>query len=109
MPMEIVTWKVPVVAPYRRSVELIGINYKHSQVWLTLVEEDSRRMWDARFETVQAFKVVTWESGAHTLSRAPGGGFFEVMASSWLEELGVGLHQFLNKSRHFVVCTYDEI
>jgi hypothetical protein len=109
MQMKIVKWDVPVVALYRRSVELVSLEYKGSKVCLTLTEEEYGRAWRAQFEMVQAFKCVTWECGAHTLSNAPDGGFFEIMGSPLLEELGLGLHEFLEKSRHFVVSTYNDI
>lgn len=107
--MEIAKWDVPVVALHRRAVELAGLEYKHSQVRLVLAEEDSGRVWTAQFKTVQALKLVTWECGAHALSTAPEGRFFEMTSSPLLEELGPGLHEFLDKSHHFVVCTYDDI
>jgi len=37
------------------------------------------------------------------------GGFFEVLDSPWIQELGKGEVHFLGQSRHFVVCCYDEI
>ena len=109
--MKFAKWNVPVVALYPRSVELTELEYKPCRGGLNLVlaEEDSGRVWNAHFKMVQAFKLVTWECGAHTLSTAPEGGFFEVIASPLLEELSPHLHHFMEKSRHFVVCTYDDI
>ena len=108
--MNFLLWDVPVVAPHPRALELLSFEYKVSQLCLKVAEEDSGRVWSATFQSVQAFKVVTWECGAHLLSSAPDGGFFEIAApSQWLEELGLGEQNFLKKSRHFVVCTYDDI
>lgn len=107
--MEIIAWKVPVPAAHRRSLELLGIEYNHSRIVIRLAEEDSSRVWRLHFTTVQALKVVTWECGAHSLSDAPDGGFLEVDASPWLLELGRGKQAFIEKSRHFIVSTYDDI
>lgn len=109
--MEFAKWNVPVIALHRRSVELAELAYKPSQggLVLVLVEEEFGRVWNAHFKMVQALKLVTWECGAHTLSTAPEGGFFEITGSPLLEELRPDLHKFLGNSRHFVVCTYDDI
>ena len=107
--MSIIKWDVPVVASHRRSVELISLDYRPSQVSLVLAEEDSTRRWLADFRSVQAMKTVTWECAGHTLSGAPEGSFFEILESPMLEELGLARHEFLKKSRHFVLSTYDDI
>ena len=62
------------------------------------------------FTSVQAFRVTTEECAWHILEKIPhSGGFFEVLDSPWVQELDKGEVHFLGKSRHFVVCCYDEI
>ena len=37
------------------------------------------------------------------------GAMFEIVESQWIDDLGKGRVKFLDASRHFVICCYDEV
>lgn len=108
--MRIIQWHVPIKASSARANDLKELRFDRNGLALTLIEEDTEQVWVVTFKPVQAFRVTTEECAsiiADSISEA--GGFFEVLDSPWMQELGKDEVQFLEKSRHFVVCCYDEI
>ena len=71
------------------------------------VEEEQGKQWYLEFAPVQGWKVTAEECVATIVSHLPEeGALFQVQQSAWLEELYDG--RPIHKSRHFVVCCYDE-
>ena len=103
-------WEVPIRAAWHRATELTEVRFGREGLTLRLVEEDTEQTWVMTFASVQAFKSTTEECAASILSRLPEqGGFFEVLDSPWLDELGRGQASFLDEARHYVICCYDEV
>jgi hypothetical protein len=106
----IVAWDAGIRARWYRANELIGLSYP--PLTIDLVEEVTEQNWRLVFETTQAYRVTTeecpWPFGITNLPEQ-GGGFFEVLDSEWIQALGKGEIRFLERSRHFIVCCYDDI
>ncbi len=110
MPQRIVPWDTGIQAQWYRANELISLSFP--PVTVELVEEDTEQHWRLTFETSQAHRVTTeeciWPFGITNLPE-DGCGFFEVLDSVWIDSLGKGRVSFLDRSRHFIICCYDEI
>ena len=108
--MQAKPWDVPIRADWHRASELTHISFGRDGLTLKLVEEETEQTWLMKFASVQAFKSTTEECAASILSGLPEkGGFFEVVDSPWLDELGRGRVSFLDNARHYVICCYEEI
>lgn len=108
--MSQVQWVTPITASSRRSLELDRIHYQPGGVEVRLVEEDSERRWVVRFSQVQGMRITTFESASRVLAALNGsGGLFELTSSQWLDFLGKAHVEYMQKSRHFVICCYDEV
>lgn len=108
--VKIVPWDIPISASYSRANELEDLHYSGSGLRIVLVEEELGRKWELMFRSVQAFRLTSEECALQVLSSFPKpGGFFEVINSSWLQELGKDEIGFLEDSRHFIVSCYDEV
>jgi hypothetical protein len=108
--MHIIPWPVPIKAQTTRANDLEELRFDRHGLCLTLVEDETEQGWLVTFTSVQAFRTTTEECAWHILTQLPHpGGFFEVLDSSWVQELGKGEVHFLEKSHHFIVCCYDEI
>lgn len=108
--MRVVAWDLPVKAAWSRSINLSDLEFGSDGLRLAITGEDEARSWMLSFKEVQAFRVTSEECAGRTLELLPSpGGLFEVLDSPWLVELGRGEVDFLDKSRHFVLCCYDEV
>lgn len=57
---------------------------------------------------MQLFRTITQECAGHIFKILPeGGALFEVIESPLIKELGDA--EFLLKSRHYIVCCYEEV
>ncbi len=107
---KIVPWDIPIQASYSRANELEDLSYSGSGLRIVLLEEELGRKWELMFKSVQAFRLVSEECALQVLSSFPKpGGFFEVINSPWLYELGKDEVGFLENSRHFIISCYDEV
>ena len=71
------------------------------------VVDEEEESWEIHFENIQAFKSITEE--CFYLDDLPSEeGLFEVINSPWIKELGLGEVSFLDKSKHYLICCYDE-
>ena len=109
MAQRIVPWETGITAGWYRANELIDM--RHHPLAITLIEEHTEQHWQLTFETIQAFRWTTEEAiWPLPLELFPDrGGFFEVEDSDWIAALGNGQVHFLDRSRHFVICCYDDI
>ncbi len=108
--MEIIPWDISIQASYSRANELEDLNYSGNGLRIVLHEEELGRKWELMFRSVQAFRLVSEECALQVLSSFPKpGGFFEVINSPWLYELGKDEIGFLGNSRHFIISCYDEV
>ncbi len=108
--MHLIPWSVPMKAQAPRANDLQGLQFERQGLSLRLTEDETEQTWLVTFTSVQAFRVTTEECAWHILAQLPHpGGFFEILDSPWVQELGKGEVHFLGQSRHFVVCCYDEI
>jgi hypothetical protein len=106
--MKVVSWKLPVAAPWTRALDLKELSFAEAKLVLLVQEEESGALWRLTFKTVQAFKAITQECAGKIFSQLPqNGGLFEVLASPWIKDLGEA--HFLAKSHHYVVCCYDDV
>lgn len=100
-------WETNISAPWKRALECKEIRYASGSLRMH-VEEEQGRQWFLEFGPVQAWRVTAEECVASISAQLPNeGALFLVQQSDWLEELSDG--RPLVKSRHFVVCCYDEI
>lgn len=110
MVQRIVPWDTGIKARWYRANQLISLFCPPLTV--DLVEEGTEQNWRLVFHPWQAHRLTTeecyWPFGITNLPEE-GGGFFEVLGSEWIESLGKGHVHFLEQSRHFIVCCYDEI
>lgn len=68
------------------------------------------QIWILTFRDIQAIKVTAEECAGLILDKLPEkGGFFQVINSSWAQEIKQGRLTFARTARHFIVCGYDEI
>jgi hypothetical protein len=110
---KLVSWDPGITAKWYRANSLINLQVPSpGKVTISLVEEHTEQHWELTFHPYQAIRVTTeeciWNVG--TLSGAPQkGGFFEALDSDWIKALGKGKIHFLEKSRHFIVSTYDDV
>jgi hypothetical protein len=105
--MKIIPWKLPIFAPWSRALELKKLSFDNKFIVL-VEEEESGKIWQLTFETVQAVKIITEECTDDIISILPeDNGLFEVLESPWIKELGYA--HFLKKSHHFIICCYDDI
>jgi hypothetical protein len=103
-------WDTPIRASWHRANELAQLSFGRDGLTLKLVEEETEQAWVMNFRSVQAFRSTTEECAGSILSRLPEkGGFFEIVDSPWLEELGRGRVSFLDEARHYVICCYEEV
>ncbi len=102
--MEFRKLESPIPADWYRALILESFDYMGSTLEVIDEEEES---WEIKFETIQAVKSVTEE--CFHLDIPSGGALFEVVNSPWIKELGLGTIDFLDKSKHYVICCYDEI
>ena len=109
MTQAVVPWETGITAGWYRANQLIGLAF--SPLSLQVVEEHTEQNWKLTFKVWQGFRMTTEECAwGVILSILPDeGGFFEILESDWLRELGRDHHHFLKTSRHFVICSYDEI
>ena len=108
--MHLMPWPVPMKAQTTRANDLQELQFERRGLVLKLTEDETEQTWLVTFTSVQAFRVTSEECAWHILEKLPHpGGFFEVLDSPWVKELGKGEVHFLGQSRHFVVCCYDEI
>jgi hypothetical protein len=108
--MQAKPWDTPIRASWRRASELAQLSFGGDGLTLKLVEEETGQAWVMTFRSVQAFRSTTEECAGSVLSLLPeNGGFFEIVDSPWLKELGRGRVSFLNEARHYVICCYDEV
>jgi hypothetical protein len=105
----IVAWDTGIRARWYRANDLIG--FSGPPLTIDLVEEETEQNWRLLFEGTQACRITAeechWPFGIRNLPEQ--GGFFEVLDSEWSRSLGKGEILFLEKSRHFIICCYDDI
>jgi hypothetical protein len=103
-------WDVPVKADSYRSIDLKKFKFDRNALVLELIEEETEKVWNLSFDSLQAFKTTTEECSAEILEELPvGSGFFKSSESAWLNSLGKGDVAFLNDACHFIICCYDEV
>lgn len=103
--MEFKKLESPIPADWDRALILKTCVF---DMGLTLkVEDEEEECWEIKFKTIQAVKFVT-EECYHPLP-PDGGALFEVVNSPWIKELGLGEIPFLDKSKHYMIYTYDDI
>lgn len=107
--LSIIHWKTPIKADWHRATELLELNFGKSEKNIKLVEEDTEQVWMLTFESVQACKITSEECISIANILPSNGGFFKILDSPWLNELGKGSTDFLDKVEHYVICCYDEI
>jgi len=99
----------PISASWYRSCEVASLRYESDAVVVDLVDDDGRK-WRLTFTNMQACKVTTEECAIGIIEQLPkGGGVYVTDESDWLTALGKGQVHFLDKSRHFVVPSYDDV
>jgi hypothetical protein len=105
-----ILWNTPIRATWSRSMQLLSLEYKPGSMTMTVNNDGDGKVWSIRFYSIQAIEITTYECASSILRDVEGrGALFEVIESRWIEELGRGKILFLEKSRHFVVCCYDEV
>ena len=105
--MQIIHWKTPVAADWKRALDLKDIRLSNNGLRVE-VEEESGKSWVFEFGPLQAWKVTAEECAGNIVSQLPiAGSLFILEQSLWLDELGKS--GALDRSKHFVVCCYDEI
>lgn len=109
MAQVVVPWNTGITANWYRANQLVSFAFP--PLSFQVVEENTEQNWKLTFKVWQSFRVTTEECAWRSmLSMLPdSGGFFEILESEWLLELGRNDLHFLKTSRHFVVCSYDEI
>jgi hypothetical protein len=101
--MTVLPWDVPIKARWLRANDLTTLAYEPPNLTLHVIEEDTQQVWSLAFPSVNGFHVTSEECSASILAVLPSdGGFFEVIESPWVKELGYG-------GRHFVIACYDNI
>ncbi len=112
MTRRVIVWDLGIRANWYRANTLVTISVTPSAtVVVHLIEEETEQHWELSFSPYQAVRITTEECiwPARILDGTPQkGGFFEVLDSDWIDFLGKGSIHFLEKSRHFIVSTYDE-
>ena len=107
---KVVSWDTPINASWTRSLELESLQYATNTVTLTVNNDDDGKKWRVEFSSIQGLKVTPFECAAVITAESQGhGATFEVLESSWINDLGKGRVRFLEASRHFVICCYDEV
>ena len=117
--MNVLQLDTPVKARWYRSLELQSITFENRSLALRVLEnyedcedyeDSSGKNWFIRFNTIQGLKMTTHESALGILYEInEEGAFFEFKRSKWLYSLGLDKVHYMAKSRHFVVCCYDEV
>ncbi|RME61349.1 hypothetical protein D6779_00235 [Candidatus Parcubacteria bacterium] len=99
----------PISVSWYRSCEVASLHYESNAIIVDLVDDDGRK-WRLRFTDIQACKVTTEECAVDIIDQLPqAAGIFVTEESDWLKALGKGQIPFLDKSKHFVVPSYDEV
>ena len=110
---KLVPWDTGIIADWYRANTLVSLEVPSAgKVLIKLVEEHTEQHWELAFHPYQAIRITTEECvlTVGTLSGAPQkGGFFEALDSDWIRALGKGKIAFLEKSRHFIISTYDDV
>ena len=105
--MKVIRWESGIVAPWKRALELKDLRMSGESLHVE-VEEESGKSWSLDFKPVQAWKVTSEECAGKLLAELTlEGSLFLVHESEWRKELdGTGV---VEKSKHFIVCCYDEV
>ena len=104
--MRVIPWETIVEASWTRDLELENPQFPNGVLQFEVATEEKR--WLLRFGSVQAWKVTAEEYAGLFLSMLPEeGALFIVEESPWPRELDAV--EELQKSKHFVVCCYDEV
>lgn len=105
--MQVIAWETSIAADWKRALDLRNLHFSNGCLRIE-VEEESGKLWFLEFKSVQAYKVTTEECAGKIISKLPTkGGLFIIEQSLWLGELGSS--HLMEKSKHFVICCYDEI
>jgi hypothetical protein len=105
--MQAIQWKTEISATWKRALDLRDIRLASGGLVLK-IEEESGKRWLLEFKPVQAWKVTAEECAGNIVSRLPSeGALFTMQESDWLQQLGDA--RPLQKSRHFMICCYDEV
>lgn len=108
--MNFIPWDVPIKAESHRSTDLKEFRFNQHILKFKLIEEDSEKVWELSFDSLQAFRLTTEECSAQIIECLPtDGGFFKSNNSTWLNSLRKNDAHFLKDASHFVICCYDEI
>lgn len=105
--MKAIHWKTEIPVTWKRALDLKDVRPANGGLLIEVEEEHGTR-WLLQFKAVQAWKVTTEECAGTIVSELPSeGAFFTIRQSDWLRQLGDAAP--LQKSKHFVICCYDEI
>jgi hypothetical protein len=105
--MHAILWESGIPATWKRALDLKDIRRVNGGL-VVGVEEESGKYWFLEFKAVQAWKVTSEECAGNIISELPPeGALFMIQQSDWLRQLGDAAP--LQKSKHFVICCYDEI
>ncbi len=104
-------WDTPIKGPLdRRSLELASVTYEQNTIVISVSEDLTGEHWSLRFTNTQGLKITTFESAFDiTKNISSDCALFEFKKSKWLISLGQGELEYMENSRHFVICCYDEI
>lgn len=107
--MTVKPWKTPIAAAGRRTLELVSVTYETAGIAVQ-VSEETERTWRILFRSTQGLRVTTFESAFDVLKDISGdGGLFEIEGSAWLNSLGAGRLEYMKRTRHFIICCYDQV
>jgi hypothetical protein len=107
---KLILWETPIQASWVRSMELRSLQYTTSMVAMVVYNDDDGKTWQIRFDSTQGLRITPFECGSKVTRGSQGeGAMFEVVESQWIDDLGRGRVKFLDASRHFVICCYDEV
>lgn len=108
--MNIIRWNVPVIANTNRANDLEELRFTQGSLTLMLIEDETEKKWSLCFKSIQAFRVTSEECASELLRYIPvNGGFFKVIDSPWLQELGKGDIHFMRNVCHYIIFCYDNI
>jgi hypothetical protein len=107
---KLISLETPIRASWVRSLELVSLQYATNAITLVVDNDDDGKRWRIGFSSTQALRVTAFECALMIMAASQGqDATFEVVESQWIEELGKGSVRFLEASRHFVICCYDEV
>jgi hypothetical protein len=105
--MTIIPWETPIFASGIRSNILIEIAYSANGLIL-LIDDEEDKKWRIKFSSIRNFRVLDEECSSSSFRFPAPGGFFEVIDSTWIQELNRSNVPHMENMRQYIISCYDE-